>query len=274
MVKTVIKLSSGMIGITGASGVLGRIICDKLKTAAVGFSAFGGDIRNAGQVADWVKSNELTHIIHLASKVAVSDVENNIDQAYDVNISGTINLIKAIREYDRPIGFFYASSSHVYQSSAENLKESDTIKPINSYGLTKWMSEMVLNDFSEKFPKMTLCIGRIFSFYHHSQKPPFLYPNLMKRFAEEDLSKPFRLFGANSTRDFLNAEAVCDIILKLVSINYQGTVNIASGKSIRIIDFVQQNAPQKLTFTYDEKEQANHLNADISLLKKILKEDE
>lgn len=263
-----------MIGITGASGVLGKIICDKLTKAEAVFSPFGGDITNAVEVAQWVEAGKLSHIIHLASKVAVSDVENNIDQAYEVNISGTINLIKAIKKSGRPVHFFYASSSHVYQSSSENLKETDVVKPINSYGLTKWMSELLLNDFHEKFPKMKLCIGRIFSFYHHSQKPPFLYPNLMKRFAEEDLSKPFRLFGANSTRDFLNAEDVCDIILKLVRINYEGTVNIASGKSVKIMDFVQQNAPQKLSFTYDEGEKANHLNADISLLNQILKAHE
>jgi nucleoside-diphosphate-sugar epimerase len=259
-----------MIGITGSTGVIGRIICDKLKTSSIDFSAFTGDIRDKNAVMDWVVNSKLTYIIHLASKVAVSDVENNIGDAYDVNISGTINLIKAIKKHNQPIGFFYASTSHVYQSSAKALREDDMISPINSYGLTKWMSELLLNDFKKKFPEMTLCIGRIFSFYHDSQQPPFLYPNLMKRFQEEDLSKPFKLYGANSTRDFLNAEEVCDIILKLVAKNHEGTVNIASGKSIKIIDFAQKIAPQKLDFDYDDAEKVNHLNADISLLNTII----
>lgn len=265
-----VQINPRMIGITGGSGVLGKIITAKLEQAGLAYSVFKGDIRNADAVADWLSGDQPNQIIHLASKVAVKDVDHNIDQAYDVNISGTINLIKAIKKIDRPVYLFYASSSHVYQSSSENLKETDMIKPINSYGLTKWMSEVVLNDFAGKFPEMTLCVGRIFSFYHSSQKPPFLYPNLLKRFAEEDLSQPFQLFGANSTRDFLNAEDVCDIILKLVSIKYQGTVNIASGKSVRIMDFVQQHAPQKLRFDIDQNEKVNHLNADISLLKQIL----
>jgi len=259
-----------MIGITGSTGVIGRIVCDKLKKSSIDFSAFRGDIREDNAVMDWVADNRLTYIIHLASKVAVSDVENNIGDAYDVNISGTINLIKAIKKCNQPIGFFYASTSHVYQSSAKALREDDTIAPINSYGLTKWMSELLLNDFKKKYPEMTLCIGRIFSFYHDSQQPPFLYPNLMKRFQEEDLSKPFKLFGANSTRDFLNAEEVSEIILKLVAKKYEGTVNIASGKSIKIIDFAQKIAPQKIDFDYDDTEKVNHLNADISLLNTIL----
>jgi len=263
-----------MIGVTGSTGVLGKILCGKLEKAAIDFSAFKGDIRDANSVLDWVIDTKLTYIIHLASKVAVSDVENNIDQAYDVNISGTINLIKAIKKYNQPIGFFYASSSHVYQSSSKPLKENDTINPINSYGLTKWVSELVLTDFDKKYADLSLCIGRIFSFYHDSQNPPFLYPNLMKRFKEEDLSKPFKLFGANSTRDFLDAEDVCEIILKLVLKNHEGIVNIASGNSIKIIDFAQKIAPQKLDFDFDPSENVNHLNADIALLKNIMKNDE
>jgi nucleoside-diphosphate-sugar epimerase len=263
-----------MIGVTGSNGVLGKILCRKLEKATINFSVFNGDIRDDKAVMDWVIDTKLTYIIHLASKVAVSDVENNIDQAYDINISGTINLIKAIKKYNQPIGFFYASSSHVYQSSSKPLKESDIINPINSYGLTKWVSELVLTDFDKKYTDLTLCIGRIFSFYHESQNPPFLYPNLMKRFKEEDLSKPFKLYGANSTRDFLNADDVCEIILKLVLKNQEGIVNIASGNSIKIIDFAQKIAPQKIDFDFDPSETINHLSADISLLNNILENND
>ena len=99
----------------------------------------------------------------------------------------------------------------------ENLiKESDCIYPQNSYGLTKYISELLLQDFCKSHIFLTLCIGRIFSFYHETQKPPFLYPTLKKRFETEDLSVPFILHGANSTRDFLPAEEVCSIIIKII----------------------------------------------------------
>lgn len=263
-----------MIGITGVSGVLGRILSQKLLERKIPFSTFEGDIREFQSLVDWISKNELTYIIHLASKVAINDVEKNLSDAYDVNISGTINLVKAINNYNRPIGLFYASSSHVYKSSSSSIKETDLIEPINSYGLTKYVSELVLKDFNENYSNLSLCIGRIFSFYHHTQTPPFLYANLMKRFENEDLNEPFKLYGANSTRDFLNAEEVCDIILELVEINHKGVVNIASGKSVKIIDFVKSISPVKLNFDTDANEKTNHLNADISLLNKILNKDE
>lgn len=262
-----------MIGITGASGVLGKILCEKLKNQKLQFSNFKGDIRDYVALNEWVIENSVAHIIHLASKVAVKEVEENIDSAYDINVSGTINVIKVLKNNPKTINLFYASSSHVYKSSSDSIKETDELEPINSYGLTKYISELLLLDFKKKNLDINICIGRIFSFYHFSQKPPFLYPNLIERFKNEDLNRPFKLYGANSTRDFLNAEEVCDIIIQLVKIKYNGVVNIASGKSSKIIDFVKSIAPCDLDFELMDSENITHLNADVSLLKKILQND-
>jgi UDP-glucose 4-epimerase len=262
-----------MIGITGASGVLGKILCEKLKNQNIKYSAFKSDIRDYIALDEWVVNNGIDYIIHLASKVAVKEVEENIDTAYDINVSGTINIIKVLKNNPKTIDLFYASSSHVYKSSSKSIKETDDLEPVNSYGLTKYISELLLLDFKKKNLDINICIGRIFSFYHFSQKPPFLYPNLMERFKNEDLKKPFKLYGANSTRDFLNAEEVCDIIIQLVKRKYDGVVNIASGKSSKIIDFVKSIAPCEFNFELMDNENITHLNADVSLLQKILQND-
>lgn len=262
-----------MIGITGHRGVLGAIICEKLHDRNEIFSVFEGDIRDFDSLYNWLQFNDIDYVIHLASKVAVTDVENNLDEAYDVNVNGTITLIKALKKNNRPIGLFYASSSHVYASNENLIKETDAILPQNSYGLTKYVSELLLQDFSKSNSFLTLCIGRIFSFYHDTQKPPFLYPNLKKRFETEDLSAPFVLYGANSTRDFLPAEEVCSIIIKIVDKRAKGTFNIASGKPIKIVDFVKKIAPKDLIFKINLEEKTNHLNADITLLNSIIENE-
>ena len=262
-----------MIGITGYKGVLGAIICKMLSDKNEMFSVFEGDIRDFDSLYNWLHFNNIDYVIHLASKVAVTDVENNLDEAYDVNVNGTIALIKDIKKNNRPIGLFYASSSHVYASSENLIKETDAILPQNSYGLTKYVSELLLQDFSKSNSFLNLCIGRIFSFYHDTQKPPFLYPNLKKRFETEDLNAPFVLYGANSTRDFLPAEEVCSIIIKIVDKRAKGVVNIASGKPIKIIDFVKKIAPVNLNFKINSEEKTNHLNADITLLNSIIENE-
>ena len=262
-----------MIGITGYKGVLGSIICEKLKESNQKFSVFEGDIRDFDLLYHWMNSNNIDTIIHLASKVAIVDVQNNLDDAYDVNVNGTISLIKSIKKLNRSIYLFFASSSHVYASNENLIKESDCIYPQNSYGLTKYISELLLQDFCKSHIFLTLCIGRIFSFYHETQKPPFLYPTLKKRFETEDLSVPFILHGANSTRDFLPAEEVCSIIIKIVDKKAKGIINIASGTPKKIIDFVKEIAPVDLNYQVNLQENNNHLNADITFLKSILHDE-
>ena len=76
------------------------------------------------------------------------------------------------------------------------------------------------------------------------------------------------MYGADSVRDFLNAEEVVDIIIKLYKKKSTGIFNIASGKPIKIRDFVQNLSNKKLKIVTTE--QKDYLVADISKLKQEL----
>ena len=54
-----------MIGVTGSTGVLGKIICSKLQKATIDFSAFDGDIRDENSVINWVIDNKLTYNLYV-----------------------------------------------------------------------------------------------------------------------------------------------------------------------------------------------------------------
>ena len=261
-----------MIGITGGNGVIGKLISKELIKKEINFNIYKGDIRDYEELCNWLKINKISSIIHLAAKVAIKDVKNNPVEAIEVNVNGMIQLVKAITNSEEPIYLFYASTSHVYKSSDKPINENHEIDPISFYGKTKRLAEEVLIDTESELAnsKLNYCIGRIFSFYHDNQNPPYLYPTLKNRFKEEDLSKPFRLFGAKSIRDFLNAEEVATIIIKIVEKKLQGVYNIGSGKGQKIIDFVTNMAPQKLDFLIDENEKTDYLVADISKLKNDL----
>jgi len=79
---------------------------------------------------------------------------------------------------------------------------------------------------------------------------------------------PFKLYGAESIRDFLNAEDVIDIIIKLMEKKAKGIYNIGSGKGIKIRDFVQSLTSNKLDIK--EMGDSDYLVADISKLNKLL----
>jgi len=252
------------VGITGANGVLGRLFQEKFKKGKIKFSCFSGDIRSKEDINDWIKDKRFTDIIHLAAIVSTKDVKENIKEASDVNVLGTKNLIQALIQNNQTPWFFYASSSHIYKSKNSPISEEDIAEPISEYGKTKYAGEkQVIENYSN------FCIGRIFSFYHRTQKIPFLYPTILERLEKEDLSKPFKLFGAESMRDFLNAEEVVNIIIKLMKNEKIGVYNIASGKGIKIKDFVQSLTDIKLNI--EEIGERDYLVANISKLNKALK---
>ena len=90
----------------------------------------------------------------------------------------------------------------------------------------------------------------------------------MDRLKNENLTKPFELYGANSVRDFLNAEEIVDIIIELMEKKAKGIYNIASGNGIKIKDFVQKLTDKKLTIK--EKGDNDYIVADITKLNKVL----
>ncbi|MBP8707392.1 MAG: SDR family oxidoreductase [Caldisericia bacterium] len=252
-----------LVGVTGANGVLGKIITKKLSALGYEYVPFSGDIRNINDVANWVDNNNFDSVIHLAAIVPPSEVKNDLIKAFEVNCIGTKNLVDALNAKSQKPWLFYASTCHVYKSSNKPLSEDDPIEPISEYGLTKYAGEVLIRKNYDN-----ACIGRIFSIYHKTQKPPFLYPTMLQRLQNEDLTKEFELYGAESIRDFSNAEDVADIIIKLMERKVVGTYNIASGNGVKIRDFVQSltDIPLKIKDMGGQ----DTLVADVNKLNKLL----
>ena len=83
-------------------------------------------------------------------------------------------------------------------------------------------------------------IARIFSMHDSNQTGSFLRPNLERRFISEDLTKPFKLEGGESKRDFLGLrEKVAELLVQLAFSNAVGTFNIASGRPMTVSDFAR-----------------------------------
>lgn len=259
-----------IVGITGATGIIGSIIKLKLQSIDdVYISCFKGDIRLKHDIDNWLDNNKLDYLFHFAALVPVTEVENNVIKAYDINVGGIINLLDCLLRKNQKPWIFYSSTSHVYKSSTQPLSESSEIDPITKYGFTKLIGENIFLD-SIKLG-FDVCIGRIFSFYHKNQIKPFLYPTIIERLENEDLTKPFLLKGANDIRDIMKAEEICDLIIKLMNKKAIGVYNIGSGRGIIIRDFVQSLSNVNLDII-PENNDISALVANINKLKNFLNE--
>ena len=173
MIKGIIKLIK--IGITGGKGLLGSLIQKKLKNKRIKFSSFEGDICKKSEIINWINLNQnIEYIFHFAAISSPNKVNQNKKLAHNVNVKGTENLIKALKNRKKKIWFFYPSSSHVYKYSKNKLTEKSALSPISYYGKTKLNAEKIIKKNKSKF--ISFLIARIFSIYHIKQKKPFLFP--------------------------------------------------------------------------------------------------
>ena len=255
-------------GITGGSGLIGKILIKILKIKKIKFSLYKKDIRNFKDLNNWLKNNkDIDTIFHFAAIVPTNLVNQNKKKSIDVNFKGTVNIFNAARVANRNIWFFFASTSHVYQPQKNLLKENDLLKPTSFYGKTKLMSENFLLKNKEK--KIKVCIGRIFSIFHDKQKKSFFYPAMKLRFKNKKQKRDsYILKSGNSVRDFSNAEKVTNIIFKLSKKKVSGIVNIGSGKKITLLEFISKYINNNVKIKSNGK--YNIVAANISKLRKLL----
>ena len=257
------------IGITGGSGLIGKILIKILKKRKIKFSSYKGDVRNFKDIKKWLKSNKDIKIVyHLAAIVPTIKVNKNKNKSINVNYKGTINLYNSIVELNKDIWFFFASTSHVYKLQNKPLKEKDIIKPTSFYGTTKFMAENYLLKNENK--KIKICIGRIFSVFHKNQDKSFFYPAMLSKFNKKKNigQKSLNLKGGSSIRDFSNAESIANIIIKLSIKKAQGIFNIGSGEKMTLLEFIKKYINNDIAIKAYGK--SNMIVANIVKLKKIL----
>jgi len=247
--------------LTGSTGTLGCHFSEKLKAAGHTVIPFKGNILDPANIKEQVDAQSFDTVAHLAAMVPVKEVDAAPAHAYEVNVCGTIYLLKALIARNQSYQFFYASSSHIYKSKDTPISESDQLSPATLYGRTKLHAEQIAQDIC-KSSQIRFTTGRIFSFFDEKQKPPFFYPSIKARLAKEDLNKPFELFGADGSRDICSAREIAGKIVALIDCEAEGVYNIGTGTGTKIRDFVQRLSPVELKIVPAGK--SNHLIANTT----------
>jgi D-erythronate 2-dehydrogenase len=109
------------------------------------------DIRQRDAVFSAVGTKPDVSIFHLASMVS-GECEERFDDALQVNLDGGRNLFEAARALKSQARVVFASSIACFGGEAMQTPCSDRTKltPQTTYGMTKAMCEMLINDYSRK----------------------------------------------------------------------------------------------------------------------------
>lgn len=122
------------------------------------------DILDKEELNDVLKQEKPDAVIHFAGLKAVGESVRKPVEYYNNNITGTLNLIDAMRNNDVK-NIIFSSSATVYGDPAQIPITEECPKGTctNPYGWTKWMLEQVLSDVQKADPEWNVILLRYFN---------------------------------------------------------------------------------------------------------------
>lgn len=221
--------------ITGADGFTGRHLSEAAKTAGYEVYPLAVNLTDALAVAAEVAAIAPTHVAHLAAISAVM----HADEAafYQVNLFGTLNLLKALSVLPLvPQKVLLASSANVYgnQGGEEAITETLCPKPVNHYAMSKLAMEHMAATYVDRLP---LVITRPFNYTGVGHDNRFVIPKIVEHFKRG--ASEVELGNLDVYREYNDVRMVCDAYLNLLTAGVAGeTYNVCSGNAYALRDVI------------------------------------
>jgi len=249
------------------------------------------DITNYDQVISTVSQSSAKSLVHLAAFTNVTAAWEQRDDknglAYQVNVVGTQNIIKACKETNKHL--IHISTAYVFDGESDNLySEEDRPNPIEWYGQTKWEAEQAVmsSDISwtvlridqpfrsDSFERLDV-VRKIINGLNNNSLPPqfsnqYFGPTFIDDFAKvidffiRERSRglfhassgekwsPFEFAQAVKTAHHLKGDinpGDLDEYLKTLNRPYQKNTAMSSKKLRQMIDFQMKTVKEALSLT-------------------------
>ncbi len=252
-----------------------------------------GDLRNPHEVDAAFKDNKFDAVFHFSGLIVVSESVEKPYEYYDNNVTGTLNLLQAMRRYDVD-KFVFSSTAAVYGDPVmDMITEEHPLAPLNPYGKTKLYVEEILQDYAVAYGFNSVCF-RYFnaagahpdSIIGEAHSPEtHLIPNILLSCIDE--GRRLKIFGSDyptpdgtCVRDYIHILDLCDAHLKAVECMNQNkgahSFNLGNGKGFSILDVIKSSSEiigRKIEFDYEPARAGDspRLVADSSKAAKLLK---
>jgi len=127
-----------------------------------------GDLTDQNSLLRCLKESNPDEVYNLASQSFVGESWNTPEQTGDVTGLGVLRMLEAIREYEKPIKFYQASTSEMFGRMVENpAKETTPFYPRSPYGVAKLYGHWITKNYRESYG-MFNCSGILFN--HESER--------------------------------------------------------------------------------------------------------
>lgn len=246
--------------VTGAGGFVGKhllralldknhivaalgIGCQALKDMSV--ALYEANILDFRAVLESMKAFNPDAIIHLAAQSNVPKSWDMPEETTQINIIGTVNVLKAFRNVNINGKFINIGSGDEYGLTASKcslLTEDMKCEPQNPYAISKWCAEQMTLQLGKLYG-LNVISTRSFNHFGPYQQKGFVVSDFASQIAAIVLGKQkpeIKVGNVEVARDFLYVGDVVNAYVALLENDVEsGVYNVASGRSMIIKDILK-----------------------------------
>jgi UDP-glucose 4-epimerase len=187
-------------------------------------------------------------VVHLGARGSVPRSIKDPIATHDVNSTGTLNVLEAVRTTNSH--YIFSSSSSVYGSNMILPKnENMVLKPITPYAASKMSGEGLSLAYAKTY-ELPVSTFRFFNIFGPWQRPDHEYAAVIPKWISKCMSgDEIEIFGdGEQTRDFTYVGTVVNVIINCISnkILHPEPVNLAYGNNIslnQVTDLLKNSFP-------------------------------
>jgi UDP-glucose 4-epimerase len=245
--------------VTGVAGFVGSHIADRLRSLGIkvvglddfsngfmdnlsalkkdkDFTLVRGDILNPKDLSK--ACGGVDSVIHMAAQSSVARSTEDPVQDFELNVTGTLNVLEAARRADIETVIF-ASSSTVYGDAVLPTPEDHPLRPISNYGASKAAAEAYCSSYSALYGLKTVGL-RYYNIFGPRSRKGVMFDLLQK--LQKDNRKLEVLGTGDQTKDYLYIDDAVDATLLVASKGKLAgeAYNVGSGESYSVKELVSR----------------------------------
>tara|TARA_B100002019_G_scaffold290659_1_gene308837 strand:+ start:1787 stop:2761 length:975 start_codon:yes stop_codon:yes gene_type:complete len=199
-----------------------------------------GDLTDQNSLMRCLKESDPDEVYNLASQSFVGESWNTPEQTGDVTGLGALRILEAIREYNKEIRFYQASTSEMFGRMEQFANENTLFYPRSPYGVAKLYAHWITVNYRESYDMFTSC-GILFNHESERRGIEFVTRKITDGVAKIHLGLQDKIMLGNldTKRDWGYAPDYVEAMWMMLQQDKPSDYVVATGKVHTLGDFIQ-----------------------------------
>ena len=195
------------------------------------------DITDYGKLNEYVNKINPNYIFHLAANISRDISIETLDSMVNVNMIGTLNLLKSCLTLDNLKSFVMLGTSEEYGNNMTPYNEKLKEDPISPYSLSKTCSYYICKMFYNIY-KVPFVYLRVSLVYGPEQPETMFIPSLVTTLAK---NQTFEMTLGEQTRNFIYIDDLIEyLIMASTSKKCIGQIINIGNENVKVIDIARK----------------------------------